>query len=418
MKFTATTDCTTVHASHGGQRFIVAEIVAPAAAEDKPRPNVDIAFVLDRSGSMAGDKFRLARKAIEQAIRALAPTDNFSVVIYDNEIDIVQPATPASHEAKQAAISRLHDVSPRGTTNLSEGWLVGCGQVAEHLTDDRIGRCLLLTDGLANVGITDPGILAHHARELRKRGVSTSTFGVGSDFDEVLMGQMADAGGGGFIFIERPEQIPGLIANELGDTLEIVARDVVIDLRIGGDISVRPMGPYPWMKNDEGVQIMLPDLVSKQLLQIPLEIAVPGGPVGDAIALDLKLSDREGVFDLPAQHLRWTRIERRGGAAPVNLSIQALVATRLAALARQESAALNRDGQFHAAKKRISEVLFRLENQFELTKTISSIIRKLKRDADRVGQNMDAISRKKMHHESTTIAMGGSITGQLRQRSS
>ncbi len=301
MKFTARTDRAQVHHSRGGRRFAIAEIVAPTAPEGTPRPRVDIAFVLDRSGSMAGQKFSLARKAIEQAIQTLCSDDTFSVVIYDNRIEVVQPACAATRDAKRRAVSRLRQVSPRGTTNLSEGWLVGCGQVAEHLTSSRIGRCLVLTDGLANVGITDPSTLAHHATQLRSRGVSTSTFGVGADFDEVLLGQMADAGGGAFRFIEHPEQIPSLIANELGDTLEIVARNVTLDVHVEPEVRIRPIGPYPWVNTDTGIQVALPDLVSDQELEIPLEVRLDRGPAGETTAMRLTLTDRDSVLDAACQ---------------------------------------------------------------------------------------------------------------------
>jgi Ca-activated chloride channel family protein len=418
MKFSAQTDRTAVLANRGGQRFVVAQIIAPTASKGVQRPNVDIAFVLDRSGSMAGQKFELARKAIEQAIDHLSPNDSFAVVIYDDQIDIVQRATRATREAKRSAISKLRDVSPRGTTNLGEGWLVGCGQVAEHLSDDRIGRCLLLTDGLANVGITDAGTLAHHARELRSRGVSSSTFGVGADFDEVLLGQMADAGGGAFTFIERPEQIPALIANELGDTLEIVARDVFVDIRVDAEMKVRPIGPYPWEETPDGVRISLPDLVSAHELELPLEVAVPAGPTGQPIALTLSIGDRNGVFDVSTVTLAWTRTDNPHHLDQVETAVQELVAERIAAVAREEAAALNRDGQYHAAAKRIGEAQYRLDNQFEPTKAIRAIVSELSRDAKRLSTDMDAFARKQIHFSATSVARGGTTSGVLRKRSS
>jgi len=417
MKFFAATDNAAVPASRGGQRYVVAHIVAPTAPEGTPRPDVDIAFVLDRSGSMAGAKFELARAAIEQAISQLSPSDSFSVVIYDDQIDIVQPATSASSKAKRRAISCLREVSPRGTTNLGEGWLVGCGQVAEHLTPDRIGRSLLLTDGLANVGITDPGSLAHHARELRARGVSTSTFGVGADFDEVLLGQLADAGGGAFTFIEQPQQIPTLIAAELGDTLEIVARDVVLEVRLDPEMRVRPIGPYPCAETQDGVRISLPDLVSNQELELPLEVAIPAGPTGQPMALTLSLEEREGALDVPSVTLGWQRTDKTHHLERVDTAVQAIVAERIAAIAREEAVALNRDGQYHAAAKRIGEVQFRLESQFEQTEAIVALIRSLRRDARRLGEAMDAVFRKQMHFSATSIARGGTFDGMLRKRS-
>ena len=169
------------------QRFVLATIAAPRATTERERAPVNLAIVLDRSGSMSGEKIRVAKVAVEEAIARLRPDDRFCVVVYDDVVDVVIESTPASAEARRGAIERLRSVDARGSTNLGEGWLRGCEQVARHLVDRGVNRCLLLTDGLANVGITDPEALASHAAELRARGVSTSTFGVGNDFDERLL---------------------------------------------------------------------------------------------------------------------------------------------------------------------------------------------------------------------------------------
>ena len=99
------------------------------------------------------------------------------------------PSTPATADARHEAVERLADPPSRGSTNLGEGWLRGCEQVAAHLTTSGVDRCLLLTDGLANVGITDAGELAAHAAALRDRGVSTSTFGVGERLRRATAGR-------------------------------------------------------------------------------------------------------------------------------------------------------------------------------------------------------------------------------------
>ena len=160
---------------------------------------LNVAIVLDRSGSMGDDrKFTLAREAIQQALDMLRPEDRCSLVVYDTQIDVLTPSSFATAEVKHATLTRLENVGPRGGTDLGGGWLRGCEQVAEFLENERVSRCLLLTDGLANHGITDRDALAHHAGELRRRGVVTSTFGVGADFDERLLRDMAHEGGGSF----------------------------------------------------------------------------------------------------------------------------------------------------------------------------------------------------------------------------
>ncbi|MEO7665060.1 MAG: VWA domain-containing protein, partial [Candidatus Limnocylindrales bacterium] len=228
----ARTDRALIRSTHRSERFVLVELDAPPAATQHRRDAVNIAFVLDRSGSMGGQKIELARRAIETAIDRLLPDDRFAVIAYDDNIDVVVASTPASREAKDGAIRQVRRIDARGSTDLGAGWLKGAEQVALHQTAGREGihRILLLTDGLANQGMTDPAELARHAGELRARGVGTTTFGVGEDFDETLLQGMADAGGGHFYYIERPEQITDLIASEVGELLEVVARDAAIEI--------------------------------------------------------------------------------------------------------------------------------------------------------------------------------------------
>ena len=137
----------------------------------------------------------------DNLITTAANYDRFSVTVYDDAIDVVFESATATADAKQEALRRLGAIESRNMTNLGEGWLRGCEQVARFLVSDGVNRCLLLTDGLANVGITDRDGLATAAGELRQRGVSTTTFGVGTDFDEVLLQGMATAGRGNFYYI-------------------------------------------------------------------------------------------------------------------------------------------------------------------------------------------------------------------------
>ena len=286
---------------------MLGRIVAPRATGERRRPPVNLAIVLDRSGSMSGAKLASRSRPSRRPSRGSRPDDRFSVVVYDDVVDIVIESTQASAEARRGAVERLRYDRGAGSTNLADGWLRGCEQVAAHLSERGVNRCLLLTDGLANVGITDAGELAAHAAALRARGVSTTTFGVGNDFDERLLQDLADAGGGHFYYIADAPQIRDAITSEVGETLEIVARDVALEVTARDEIRVEPLSPYTVTGRGGRTVVAIGDLGSEQVVEVVLRLSFPYGDLG---------RDAGAVVTLDGS--RW-RVRRRTRASDVDL---------------------------------------------------------------------------------------------------
>ena len=151
---------------------MLATIHAPVAPQAKERAPLDVAFVINRSGSMAGEKFVLAREAVLEGIGMLRDTDRFAVVSFDHHVDVVVPLTAATLAARQDAESRVQGILPRGSTNLCDGWLTGCRQLVASKHADTVARCLLLSDGQANQGITDHGELQRLSADWARQGMS------------------------------------------------------------------------------------------------------------------------------------------------------------------------------------------------------------------------------------------------------
>lgn len=238
----------------GGRRFLRLTLRAPQAPQGlagRERKPLDLAFVLDHSGSMAGEKLRLVKEAVAFGIGQLAPEDRAAVVIYDHTVQTLAPLAPMTGAAKASLTLALGGVQEGGSTALGEGWLTGCRMIADGATPGggRLTRSLLLTDGLANVGVTDPAELTGHAVELRRRGVTTSTFGVGADFDERLLNGLAEAGGGNFHFIEHGQQIPDFFAGELGELLTVVVEGTTVALTLPPGVGAEPLNDYPVVRN-------------------------------------------------------------------------------------------------------------------------------------------------------------------------
>ena len=334
-------------------RYVTVDIGAPAAPTKEGRLPVNVALVLDRSGSMGGEKIERARQAAVQAIRSLDGGDRFAIVVYDNVVDALVPSTPASAEARRSAEAKISDIEARNTTALCEGWLRGCAEVAEHLDGREVGRCLLLTDGLANVGITDPAVIARHASELRERRVATSTFGVGADFDEVLLRRMAEAGGGNFYYIEGAEQIPDLIASELGEALEVVAPRST--LTVEGAVRVECLNDFPVTRSTKRARVSLGDLVSRQELSVVLKLTFSEGEIGDTVTVRLALADEEDALEAEPVELHFTYASHDVvSEQPRERAVDRTVAALYAARASREALEHNRDGDYDGARRILS----------------------------------------------------------------
>ena len=293
MSLSLNTDRLLVRAAGGSTRHLHVSFRAPSAPARADRRPLTVAFVLDRSGSMSGQKLALAKRAIDAALTMLRPEDRFSVVTYDDRIDVLVPAMPASAEGRETARQRLDAIGARGSTDLSTGWLSGCEQIADVASDATIARTLLLSDGLANRGITNHDELAARAADLRRAYIVTSTFGVGRDFDESLMAAMADAGGGNFYFIEQPEQIQDMLTSELGEALEVVARRVVIDLELPDGVEAELLHRFRSTQTGNRLRIELDDLVSDQQISLIVKLKFPQGEVGNALRLRARVSSED-----------------------------------------------------------------------------------------------------------------------------
>lgn len=258
---------------------------APASADRVP---LNLSLVIDRSGSMAGDKIAYAKKAAQFIVDNLSPEDRVSIVQYDDIVEVLSPSAPVQN--KQELRQRIALMEARNMTNLSGGMLAGYEQVERTKQARFVNRVLLLSDGLANHGITDPAVLQQLVQEkFRNAGIAVSTFGVGADFNELLMTSLSEYGGANYYFIESPDKIPGIFAEELRGLLAVVAQGVKMEIQLpSSDFRCEKVYGFPAEITKDKVVINFNDLFSLEKKAVLLKMTALR-PIEHKFALGLQL---------------------------------------------------------------------------------------------------------------------------------
>lgn len=213
-----------------------------AALPHGERPAVNLALVLDRSGSMHGDRIARAREAAIAAVERLDDRDYVSVVVFDDRIDVLAGAQTASPQNKAAIVEKLRTVEACGSTAIFGGVSAGAAELRKNLSRNLVNRLILLSDGQANVGPSSPEELGHLGASLVKESITASTMGVGLGYNENLMAALAGRSDGNTYFIENSDDLPRIFNAELGDAFQVAARDVRLSVRFDGAHPVELVG--------------------------------------------------------------------------------------------------------------------------------------------------------------------------------
>lgn len=274
------------------------QVVADKKESEKRKTPLNLAIVLDRSGSMSGAKIEKARQAACVALDQLEEDDIFSLVVYDNEVEVVIPAGKVKD--KKALEQKIYAIQSRGSTALYAGMKEGARQLREYLGKERINRVILLSDGLANVGPQSPAELASLGQQLSRDGMAVSTIGLGEDYNEDLMTALAEASHGNYYYVQDAEKLPGIFQDELGSVKSIVARNVKLILTLPEGIAARGvLGEEKLKFEGNRLEIPLGEVSSGQKRSFLLGLKVPAGQ-----ASDLRLADLKIVYDDEKQQAR------------------------------------------------------------------------------------------------------------------
>ena len=248
--------------------------------EMKERTPVNLVLVIDRSGSMSDKgKIEYAREAAKQIISGLNNDDKLAIVAYSTDVELLLPIQALTNKDK--AYSVVSSLYPTDSTNLSGGLVSGIEQLESVKRDGYVNRVILLSDGLANAGITDKGELGRIASGASEKGIHITTMGLGVDYDENLMMSLAEHGAGNYYFIESPNQLAGIFQKEFGQIASTVAKDPVIRIGLAPGVTVDEVYGYTWNKTSDGAaEIKLGDFFGGQERDILVKLSVPAGKGG------------------------------------------------------------------------------------------------------------------------------------------
>lgn len=344
--------------SNRAQRTFLKVGLVGRSPEASSRVPVNLALVLDRSSSMAGDKIAKAKEAALMVLDRLGKDDIVSVVTYDSQVEVLVPATRLRDKEQLAA--RIRAITPRGSTALFAGVSAGIEEVRKFLDNQRVNRVILLSDGQANVGPSSPNELGTLGAAAGKEGVSITTIGLGLGYNEDLMAQIARRSDGNHAFVESAEELAQIFKLELGDVLSVVAQEVSVRIALPAGFRPVQLLNRPGEITGQDVFIALNQLYAGQEKYALLEVEAPAGRAGEALTLaDVHVS----YSALPSG-----KTERLHEAAAVRFTDSAAEVARaedrevmvaaveaLAVKANREAVALRDQGKVEAAKQKLQD---------------------------------------------------------------
>jgi len=249
------------------------------------RPPLDLAVVLDRSGSMNGDKILAVKQAALDLLKELRPSDRITLISYSDDVTVHVERLTMDNKGADQTRQAILPIQPDGGTALGPGLYRGLELLELAKRPEReIGHVLLFSDGQANVGEQNPEVLGARASDGFKRGVSVSTLGVGLDYNEDLMTKIADQGGGRYHFIKGADEVPRVLADELAGLVSTAATGIQLALRPAPGVRIDRVFGYPAQVQQGATEVAIGSIGATQVREVVVRVHVEAA-AGEEVAL-------------------------------------------------------------------------------------------------------------------------------------
>jgi len=278
--------------------YILTEIF-PGVAVSSTRLPLNFTLVLDRSGSMAGEKLNTMKDAVKNIIDELQPDDVISIITFETKAQVLVPAQFAID--KTSLKEKVDKIKEGGGTNMGNGLLEGYKQASQHHSIDRVSRIVLLTDGEATDEAENSRNVADHAGE---KGIPIVGLGFGQDWNEEFLFELADrsilanpgSNTGMADYIPSPQEV-NKIFQEVYQSMQVVAQDVTLTIRMVQGLEARRVWQVLPLINDIGLSVIQGRAIVVPIGQLEksgvgylIEIMLPPRPAGTVRIAQTELS--------------------------------------------------------------------------------------------------------------------------------
>ena len=338
--------------------FLKVGLTGFEAASNIRRPGANVAIVLDRSGSMEGEKIRRAKEAALMAVDMLKSDDIVSIVTYSDTVSVLVPATRVTE--RSYIRSRIESIYADGSTALFAGVSKGAEEVEKYFSRNNVNRVILLSDGLANVGPDSPYALGRLGASLKKSGISVTTIGLGLGYNEDLMVELASRSDGNHAFVENYNDLARIFRYEFSDILSVVAQDVVIEVTCySGTVPVRVLGRDAEIIGNK-IYTSISQLYSSQEKYLMVELDIPPQQEGANVRvasvdvlydnMETKESDRLSALSRVAFTRSEEKVEQEKDADTIVEAVK-----QIAVETKEEAIKLRDKGDVEKARKLLEQ---------------------------------------------------------------
>lgn len=183
-------------------------------------------------------KMNKAKELAIKAIEKMSDGDIISIVVFDQNAQIIIPTTVLNYKNRETIYSAINSLKVRGMTNLHEGWITSVQEIAKEINPEYLNRVILITDGEITAGISNSDIIAEDVQKINNKNISTTTIGIGEDFNEELLQAISNNGGGNFYYVSTNEDFENTFEEEFTGINQIAASDIKLILNLYNDTEI------------------------------------------------------------------------------------------------------------------------------------------------------------------------------------